>query len=162
MPWSYVTIDKHGPVAVVRFNRKNLNAFNQQLVRELTEAARTFHDDAGADLKDGASWQLADKTDVQRRQRFYAGVRLCKAWEEMPQITIAAIERMAVGAGVAIARARRRGRSISASPARRFSSSGAAARAAARAPCASPRSVLGSHRDRRRDGRADGAARPAG
>ena len=46
MPWSYVTIDKHGPVAVVRFDRKeNLNAFNQQLVRELTEAACTFHDD---------------------------------------------------------------------------------------------------------------------
>ena len=120
MPWSYVTIDRQGPVAVVRFDRKeNLNAFNQQLVRELTEAARTFHDDldthfvvlagaaeafsAGADLKDAASWQLAEKTDVQRRHRFYAGVRLCRTWEEMPQITIAAMERMAVGAGVAIA-----------------------------------------------------------
>jgi enoyl-CoA hydratase/carnithine racemase len=120
MRWSYVTIDRQGPVAVVRFDRKeNLNAFNQQLVRELTEAARTFHDDldthavvlagadeafsAGADLKDAASWQLADKTDMQRRHRFYAGVRLCRAWEEMPRITIAAMERMAVGAGVAIA-----------------------------------------------------------
>lgn len=120
MPWKYVTIDKQGPMAVVRFDRReNLNAFNQQLVRELTEAARTFHDDlethyvvlsgaaeafsSGADLKDAASWQLAEKTDVQRRHRFHAGVRLCRAWEEMPQITIAAMERMAVGAGVAIA-----------------------------------------------------------
>ena len=120
MSWSYVTIDRQPPLAIVRFDRHgNLNAFNQQLVRELTEAAREFHDDldihyvvlagaaeafsAGADLKDVASWQLAEKTDVQRRHRFYAGVRLCKAWEQMPQITIAAMERMAVGAGVAIA-----------------------------------------------------------
>ena len=33
----------------------------------------------------------------------YGGVRLCKAWEAMPQITIAAMEKLAVGAGVAIA-----------------------------------------------------------
>ena len=120
MTSSDVTVDKQGPIAVVRFDRKeNLNAFNQRLVRELTEVGRAFHDDldthyvvlagaaeafsAGADLRDAASWQVAEKTDVQRRHRFYAGVRLCKVWEEMPQITIAAIERMAVGAGVAIA-----------------------------------------------------------
>ncbi len=120
MAWSYVTVERQGPIAVVRFDRReNLNAFNQQLVRELTEAALAFHDDlethyvvlagtaeafsAGADLKDAASWQVADKTDLERRRRFYAGVRLCKAWEEMPQITIAAMERMAVGAGCAIA-----------------------------------------------------------
>jgi enoyl-CoA hydratase/carnithine racemase len=120
MASSDVTVDKQGPIAVVRFDRReNLNAFNQRLVRELTEVGRAFHDDldthyvvlagaaeafsAGADLRDAASWQVAEKTDVQRRHRFYAGVRLCKVWEEMPQITIAAIERMAVGAGVAIA-----------------------------------------------------------
>lgn len=120
MTWNYVTVDKQGPVALVRFDRKeNFNAFNQQLVGELTEVARTFYEDlethyvvlagareafsSGADLKDAASWKLAEKTDVQRRHRFYAGVRLCKMWEEMPQITIAAMERMAVGADVAIA-----------------------------------------------------------
>ncbi len=120
MAWGYVTVERHPPLAVVRFDRKaNRNAFDQQLVRELTEVARTFHDDmdvhvvvlagapdafsAGADLKDAGSWQLAGKTDVQRRHRFHAGVRLCRAWEDMPQITIAAMERMAVGAGVAIA-----------------------------------------------------------
>jgi len=117
---SYVTIERQPPFAVVRFDRReNLNAFNQQLVRELTDVARSFHDDlethyvvltgarqafsAGADLKDSASWQLAEKSDLERRRRFHAGVRLCRAWEEMPQITIAAMERMAVGAGCAIA-----------------------------------------------------------
>ena len=34
MTWDYVTVDKQGPVAVVRFDRKeSLNAFNQKLVR---------------------------------------------------------------------------------------------------------------------------------
>jgi enoyl-CoA hydratase/carnithine racemase len=118
--WEYVSIDRQPPIAVVRFDRKgSLNAFNQHLVRELTEAALTFHDDleihyvvlagaaaafsAGADLKDTASWRTESMGDLERRRRFYSGVRLCRAWEEMPQITIAAMERMAVGAGCAIA-----------------------------------------------------------
>lgn len=120
MSWDYVTVERMPPIAVVRFDRKgSLNAFNQKLVRELTEAARTFHDDldihyvvlagspqafsAGADLKDTESWKVAEMSDLERRRRFYAGVRLCKTWEEMPQISIAAMERMAVGAGCAIA-----------------------------------------------------------
>ena len=118
--WSYVTVEKTPPVAIVRFDRKgSRNAFNQHLVGELTEAARAFHDDletqcvvlagaaaafsSGADLTDAASWKVADQSDLERRRRFYSGVRLCKAWEEMPQITVAAMERMAVGAGCAIA-----------------------------------------------------------
>lgn len=119
-PWDFVSIDRQPPVAVVRFDRRgSLNAFNQKLVRELTEAARTFEDDldvhaivlagapeafsAGADLKDRESWQVQELTDLARRRRFYAGVRLCKTWQELPQLTIAAMERMSVGAGCAIA-----------------------------------------------------------
>ena len=93
-------------------------SFNEQLVSELTEAAKSFHDDletqavvlagapnafsAGFDLKQPDSW-TTDPDDLRRRQRAYGGVRLCKAWEAMPQVTIAAMERLAVGAGVAIA-----------------------------------------------------------
>lgn len=119
MTLDYVTIERDGPVATVRFDRKqNLNAFSQKLIREMTEAARQFHDDletqaivitgaanafsAGADLKDPESWDSSGKTDLQRRQRYYRGVRLCEAWESTPQITIAAIEGMAVGAGIAL------------------------------------------------------------
>jgi enoyl-CoA hydratase/carnithine racemase len=119
MKLDYVTIERRDGVAIVRFDRKeNLNAFNEKLVRELTEAARSFHDDlethavvlagapngfsAGFDLKATDSW-TTETDDLRRRQRAYAGVRLCKAWEQMPQVTIAAIERLAVGAGVAIA-----------------------------------------------------------
>lgn len=119
MVLDYVSIERRDGIAVVRFDRKaNLNAFNEKLVLELTEAARSFHDDlethavvlsgapngfsAGFDLKATDGW-TSETDDLRRRQRAYGGVRLCKAWEAMPQITIAAMERLAVGAGVAIA-----------------------------------------------------------
>jgi len=113
MSWRHVSIERQGPIALVRFDRReNLNAFNQELVRELTEAARSFHDDlethyvvlaGAAEAFSAASWKVAEQTDLERRRRFYSGVRLCRAVEEMPQLAIAAMERMAVGAGVALA-----------------------------------------------------------
>ena len=119
MKLDYVTIEKRDGIAVVRFDRKaNLNAFNEKLVVELTVAARGFLDDlethaviltgapnafsVGFDLKATDSWP-SESDELKRRYRAYGGVRLCKAWEAMPQITIAAMEKLAVGAGVAIA-----------------------------------------------------------
>ena len=63
----------------------------------LTGAADAFS--SGSDLKHAASGRTEEMTDLDRWRRFYTGVRLCRAWEEMPQITSAVIERMAVGAG---------------------------------------------------------------
>ena len=117
MSCGYVTIERADQIAVVRFDRKkNLNAFDSQLVLELTQVAREFHEDldtravvltgsrdyfsAGADIQDMGS--RARLSDLERRQSYFRGVRLCEAWETMPQITIAAIERLAVGAGVAL------------------------------------------------------------
>jgi enoyl-CoA hydratase/carnithine racemase len=114
-----IKIERRGRTAVVRFDRGvNLNAFNQELIQGLTEVAIEFQSDvetqsvvltggakafsAGIDLKDSSNWEEIDD-DVQLRERFYRGVRLCQAWEDMPQITVAAIEGFAVGAGVAIA-----------------------------------------------------------
>lgn len=119
MKLDYVTIEKRGGIAVVRFDRKqNLNAFNEKLVLELTYAARSFEDDlktqaivlagapnafsAGFDLKATDGW-TSSTDDLERRHRAYGGVRLCKAWEDLPQITIAAMEKLSVGAGCAIA-----------------------------------------------------------
>ena len=46
MSESYVTVERDGPVALVKFDRKkNLNAFDGQLILELTDVARSFHDD---------------------------------------------------------------------------------------------------------------------
>jgi enoyl-CoA hydratase/carnithine racemase len=114
-----VTVERDGPVAVVRFERAtSLNAFDQRLIRDLTAVARDFQDDlatravvlagspeafsAGIDLRDPETWSPA-ADDVASREIFYRGVRLCRAWEDMPQVTVAAIEGMAVGAGVALA-----------------------------------------------------------
>ena len=115
----YVHIERNGPVALVQFDRKkNLNAFDGQLILELTDAARSFHDDletravvltggkdyfsAGADLMDLSARTESKTSELERRHVFSRGVRLCQAWESMPQITVAAIERLAVGAGVAL------------------------------------------------------------
>ncbi|MDH3512483.1 MAG: enoyl-CoA hydratase/isomerase family protein [Gammaproteobacteria bacterium] len=114
-----VNLEKRDAVAIVRFDRgEKLNAFNQALIQELTETAYRFEFDqttraivltgapnafsAGMDLGD-EMWNLSDADDLERRQMFHGGVRLCDAWERIPQVTIAAIEGMAVGAGVALA-----------------------------------------------------------
>ena len=119
MDYSNVSIQRQGRVAIVTYDRGgSLNAFDQASILELTEVARRFQDDletqavvlagspqgfsAGIDLKDTATWERLE-SDVALRERFSRGVRLCQAWEDMPQVTIAAMERLAVGAGCAIA-----------------------------------------------------------
>lgn len=114
--WKFTKIEERGPVAVVTFDRgEALNAFNEPLVRELTDVAHSFYDrhdihavvltgmtkafSAGADLKE----RYGGTGFAAQRDRSQLGRRLCRAWEEMPQITVAAIEGLAVGAGVALA-----------------------------------------------------------
>lgn len=116
---SNVSIQRRGKVAIVTYDRGgSLNAFDQASILELTKVAQQFQEDletqavvlagssqafsAGIDLKDKATWEALE-SDVALRERFYRGVRLCQAWEDMPQVTIAAMERLAVGAGCAIA-----------------------------------------------------------
>ena len=111
MTWEFTTIHREDGVATVTFDRRAaLNAFNGPLVAELTEVARSFHDDhdtravvltgtlrsfsAGADLKEAR----ADGTFAELRARNQRGRQLCKAWEDMPQATVAAIEGMAAAA----------------------------------------------------------------
>ena len=107
-------------LAVVRLNRPAArNALSRALMRELTACARELADrtdvdvviltgsavcfSAGADLKDANAWADDSLSTVERREIAGTGFRLCKAWEEMPQITIAAIEGYAVGGGLALA-----------------------------------------------------------
>jgi enoyl-CoA hydratase len=60
---------------------------------------------AGADLKDRSRW--SDGAQALDRQREIAslGYRMARAWEELPQITLAAIEGYAIGGGLALAAA---------------------------------------------------------
>lgn len=113
-----VTITKDGSIARVVFDRgERLNAFDQSLVDQLTEIAHSFHIDhetraivvtgaahsfsSGADLK--AENPEVPLSPVEERYRRQSGGRLCKAWEDLPQVTIAAISGLAVGAGCAFA-----------------------------------------------------------
>lgn len=115
-----VTIEREGSLAIVRFDRRgSLNAFDQDSILALTDIALAFHSDlethavvlsgapevfsAGIDLKDARMWQQEELSDLEKREVFYRGVRLCQAWEDMPQVTIAAMEGLAIGAGCALA-----------------------------------------------------------
>ncbi len=115
----YVTLERSDDVMIVRFDRKGaLNAFDQKMITELTDTAKLLAEDltlrsvvltgasaafsSGIDLKDAQNWELEAMSDLEIRRRFYRGVRLCQAWEDLPQITIAAAEGMMVGAGCAL------------------------------------------------------------
>jgi len=120
----FVTIEKglgpEGRIAVVRFDRGDgVNALSPEAIRQLTAAARGFEDDAqtsvviltggkgcfsaGFDLKDpeGRSRREMDIGSLRRHLRM--GPRLAAAWQDMDQITIAAIEGFAIGGGVVMA-----------------------------------------------------------
>jgi len=109
-----------GRIAVVRFDRGDgINALSPEAMRQLTAVARSFEDDgdtsvvvltgsakafsAGFDLKDpeGRSRQDMDLGALRRHVR--VGPRLTRAWQEMEQVTIGAIEGFAIGGGVALA-----------------------------------------------------------
>ena len=113
----------HGPegrIAVVHFDRGDgINALSPEAMRQLTAAARSFEDDAatsvvvltgsadafsaGFDLKDaeGRSRRTMDIGALRRHLKL--GPRLSRAWQEMEQITIGAIEGFCIGGGVALA-----------------------------------------------------------
>lgn len=106
--------------ALVRFDRGvNRNALDQDTILALTAVARDLADaldihsvvltgadtvfSAGIDLKDPAKWEDEGASLLVRRNIAQRGARLCRAWEELPQLTIAAMEGAAVGGAVALA-----------------------------------------------------------
>jgi enoyl-CoA hydratase len=120
----FVKIEKglgpEGRISVVRFDRGDgINALSPEALRQLTNAARSFEDDggtsvvvltggpkafsAGFDLKDaeGRSRRTMDIGSLRRHLKL--GPRLTRAWQEMEQITIGAIEGFCIGGGVALA-----------------------------------------------------------
>lgn len=120
----FVKIEKgigpEGRIATVHFDRGDgINALSPTAMRHLTDAARSFEDDAqtsvvvltghakafsaGFDLKDAEGRSRADMDIGTLRRHLKLGPRLTRAWHEMDQITIAAIEGFCVGGGVALA-----------------------------------------------------------
>jgi len=120
----YIAIEKglgpEGRIAVVRFDRGDrLNALSAAAMRELRAAAQSFEDDsstsvviltgtahgfsAGFDLKDAEGRDRAKLGLGERRAALMVGPRMCRAWYEMEQVTICAIEGHCIGGGAALA-----------------------------------------------------------
>jgi enoyl-CoA hydratase/carnithine racemase len=115
-----VEVIHEGRIATVTFDRGNkANALSLDLMRELTQVARSFEDDYetsavilrgrddnfcfGFDLRDAATQALHDMPLAQRRVVLETGGRMCKAWEDIAPLTICAVEGWCVGGGVALA-----------------------------------------------------------
>ncbi len=113
---------REGRVLTVRFDRGDTsNALSRALMRELLDLARSLEDDhelsaivltgsssvfsMGFDLADASSAALAEASFSERRKVGALGARLCRAWEALEPLTIAAIEGWCVGGGVALASA---------------------------------------------------------
>jgi len=117
-----VKVEWKDGVAIVRFESgSKRNAITQQCIQDLISVAHELELDthvqaivltgtqedfcAGIDTNEVMD-QVARRheiTPLERRQAFYSGTRMCGAWQRLPQITIAAIEKMAVGGGMALA-----------------------------------------------------------
>src|SRR5260370_18211741 len=120
----FVKVEKgvgpEGRIAVVRFDRgDNINELSRQAMRELRDVPRDFEDDlatsvviltgsakafsAGFDLKDpeGGNRGKLPLGESLLNQRL--GPRLCQAWGQLEQVTIAAVEGHCLGGGVALA-----------------------------------------------------------
>lgn len=107
-----------GTVTLARPERRN--AFSAELMREMIACARELSARAdldvivvtgaggafstGADLKDPSRW-AGGAPLLEQREIAGLGFRMTRAWEELPQITVAAIEGYAVGGGLALAAA---------------------------------------------------------
>ena len=119
----FVKVEKglgpQGRIAVVRFDRgDNINALSGQAMRELRDVTRDFEDDletsvviltgsakafsAGFDLKDPEGRQRDTLSVGERIHRQRLGPKMCKAWQDMDQVTIAAIEGHCIGGGAAL------------------------------------------------------------
>ncbi len=119
MTREHLRLEIQARLAIVTLNRPAArNALSRALMRELTRCARELAErtdidvviltgdekcfSAGADLKDANAWADETLSTVERREVAGTGYRMCKAWEEMPQITYAAIGGYAVGGGLAL------------------------------------------------------------
>jgi enoyl-CoA hydratase len=114
-----VTLTRDGPIATVILDRQDgRNALSLKAMQALIDAASYLAADtdihvvilagegaftAGADLKDPDRAAMRDRTRLEQRQSLKLGPDMCAAWENLEQITIAAVEKYCIGGGVALA-----------------------------------------------------------
>ncbi len=116
---SDVTIEKSGRIAIVRFDRGvRANPLSLQVMRDLTDAARSFETDTetsaiiltggenfsmGFDLRDEEAIAKRSAPLAEKRMSVATGRRMCQAWADLQPLTISAITGWCVGGGAALA-----------------------------------------------------------
>lgn len=117
-----LNVTSAGRVATVVLNRpQSRNAMSAQLMREMIQCAQRLGAkrdldviivrgagkwfSAGADLKDASRWGNQSLPLDEQRETARLGYVMARAWEEVPQITIAAIEGYCIGGGLALSAA---------------------------------------------------------
>lgn len=117
--WTHLAVSRAGPVVTVALDRPEArNSLNPLLMRELTEIAQALRlraDVLAVILTGGASYFSAgadlSKLSVnggapsllETREAVMAGPDLCRAWEEIEAVTIAAVEGYCIGGACALA-----------------------------------------------------------
>lgn len=116
--WRTIRVTRRDAVCEVQLNRPQArNALNDELMAELTEAARRLrlrtdmlavivtgaesYFSAGADLSGRGGTEQPKLID--QRRTVMAGPDLCRAWEEVEAVTICAIEGYCIGGASALA-----------------------------------------------------------
>lgn len=116
--WGTIRVERRDDVVEVALARPEArNALNGELMAELTEAAALLrlrtdvraviltggeaYFSAGADLS-ASQARLAQPSLIERRREIMAGPDLCRAWNEIEAVTIAAIEGYCIGGGAAL------------------------------------------------------------
>jgi len=119
--YRHLKISIRGRIGTLLLDRpERRNAFSAALMREMIAAAGEIASrrdvdavvvagasgvfSAGADLKDTSRW-AGGAPLLDQREIAGLGGKMARAWEELPQITIAAIEGYAIGGGLALAAA---------------------------------------------------------
>ena len=115
-----VTVEEAGSdTLIVRLNRPHKrNALSSELKRELAATARALAErtDIGAIVLAGAGGAFCAGNDLSEpdsfaqdlpladaRRHIRLGLEMCRAWEALPQLTIATVDRFAIGGGISLA-----------------------------------------------------------
>ncbi|WP_293678986.1 enoyl-CoA hydratase/isomerase family protein [uncultured Phenylobacterium sp.] len=116
--WRLIKVSRSGDIVEVALARPEArNALNGELMEELTEAARLLrlrtdvravilagndsYFSAGADLS-ATQARVEQPSVLESRRAVMSGPDMCRAWEEIEAVTIAAIEGYCIGGGAAL------------------------------------------------------------